>query len=237
MSKTLVIAEKPSRRPRPRVCASGLVLAVEGQDLPRGRRVRDHVGGRAPGRAGAMALLPFFVESCCSCRRLVQRLLVHFLRRHPRPPAAQGRRRLPPGAALRSRAPALQPPARPGDRQAGRGQGRSRWLKKWGARCDKLSWVETSSRSASSSRQHHKRIKSTNLLKTLNGGRRRRARRRLPDAELPTGARLRHQSPPSRWKQPLPERESEEQKKLQLPEAASDPTCRPQGHRPFREPH
>ena len=52
MAKTLVVAEKPSVARDLAGALPGSLQAVQGQDQPRGRRLRDHLGGRPPGGPG-----------------------------------------------------------------------------------------------------------------------------------------------------------------------------------------
>ena len=56
MGKTLVVAEKPSVA-RDLAARCRILQAVEGQDAPRWRRPRHHLGGRPPGRPGAAGRL------------------------------------------------------------------------------------------------------------------------------------------------------------------------------------
>ena len=115
-----------------------------------------------------------------AARRLRPALLRPLPQERPRPPAAQGGRRLPAGAALdydrRELAEAKADLAA--------------WLKKWGARYDRLtSWVEENIEETFTyyrlPRQHHKHMKSTNMLERLNEEIKRRTRvvRIFPNAE------------------------------------------------------
>ena len=99
-----------------------------------------------------------------------QRCYVHFLTQRPRPSAAQGRRRLPAGAALALTTGRSIDEAR---------RDLAAWIAKWGARYPKLvAWVEeTIEETLTFYRlplQHHKHLKSTNMLERLNEEIRRR---------------------------------------------------------------
>ena len=88
----------------------------------------------------------------------------------PRPSAAQGRRRLPAGTALALR-PALASTRPASDLAA--------WIAKWGAHYPKLvAWVEETIEETFTfyrlPRQHHKHLKSTNMLERFNEEIRRR---------------------------------------------------------------
>ena len=88
----------------------------------------------------------------------------------PRPSAAQGRRRLPAGIAL-----AL----RQAFNRGGARQDLAAWIAKWGSRYPKLvNWVEETIEETLTfyrlPRQHHKHLKSTNMLERFNEEIRRR---------------------------------------------------------------